>query len=77
METETHTQGNFQVFRRPGPENLGYYHSKHHSPEPHIYVPSKYLHVPNLRSLQGCVNLTLKLIPPNKRARECNYNITS
>ena len=49
-------QGKFSVFWRPGPENLGDYHSKHHPPELHIEVRSKYLHVPNLRSLQGCVN---------------------
>ena len=54
-------QGQFLVFWRPGPENLGYYHSKHHPPEHHIAVCSKYLHVPNLRSLQGCVNLTVRL----------------
>ena len=44
-------QGQFRVFWRPGPENLGYYHSKHHPPEYHRAVRSKYLHVPNLRSL--------------------------
>ena len=53
-------QGQFRVFWRPGPENLGDYHSIHHPPEHHIAVCSKYLHVPNLRSLQGCVNLTLR-----------------
>ena len=42
-------QGQFRVFWRPGPENLGDYHSKHHPPEHQIVVCSKYLHVPNLR----------------------------
>ena len=42
-------QGQFRVFWRPGPENLGDYHSKHHPPEHHISVRSKYLHVPNLQ----------------------------
>ena len=59
-------QGQFRVFWRPGPENLGDYHSKHHPPEYHIAVRSKYLHVPNLRFLQGCVNLTVR-VNPNKR----------
>ena len=56
-------QGQFRVFWRPGPENLGDYHSKHHPPEHHIVVSSKYLHVPHLRSLQGCVNLTVRMNP--------------
>ena len=59
-------QGQFRVFWRPGLENLGDYHSKHHPPEHHIAVRSKYLHVPNLCSLQGCVNLTVRE-NPNKR----------
>ena len=56
-------QGQFFVFWRPGPENLGDYHSKHHPPEHHRAVFSKYLHVPNLRLLQGCVNLTVRVNP--------------
>ena len=44
-------QGQFCIFWRPGPENLGDYHSKHHSPEHQRAVRSKYLHVPNLRLL--------------------------
>ena len=59
-------QRQFRVFWRPGPENLGDYHSKHHPPEYHIVVCSKYLHMPNLRSLQGCVNLTIR-VDPTKR----------
>ena len=55
--------GQFRVFWRPGPENLGDYHFKNNPPEHHIAVRSKYLHVPHLRSLQGCVNLTVRLNP--------------
>ena len=65
-------QGQFRVFWRPGSENLGDYHSKHHAPEHHISVHSKYLHVPNLRSLQGCVNLTVRVNhtkPESQRAQ--------
>ena len=42
-------QGQFRVFWRPVPENLGYYHSKNHPPEHQISVCSKYLHLPNPR----------------------------
>ena len=59
-------QGQFRVFWRPGPENLGDYHSKHHLPEHHIAVRSKYLHVPNLRSLQRCIDLIVR-VNPTKR----------
>ena len=54
-------QGKFRVFWRPGPENLGDYHSKHYPPEHQISVCSKYLHVYNLRLLQGYVNLTVRV----------------
>ena len=54
-------QGQSRVFWRPGPENLGDYHSKHHPTENQIAVCSKYLHVPKLRSMQGCVNLTVRV----------------
>ena len=59
-------QGKFRVFWRLGPENFGDYYSKHHPPEHHIVVRSKYLHVPKLHSLQGCVNLTV-IVNPTKR----------
>ena len=62
-------QGQFRVFWRPGSENLGDYHSKHHPPEHHIAVRSKYLHVPKLRSLQGCVNLTVRVNPTKRESQ--------
>ena len=61
-------QGKCLVFWRPGPENLGGYHSKHHPPEHHIAVRSKYLHVPKLILLQGCVNLTVRAIPTARQS---------
>ena len=61
--------GQFNVFWRPGPENLGDYHSKHHPPEHHRAVRSKYLHVPNLRLLQGCVNLTVRVNPAKRESQ--------
>ena len=54
-------QGQFRVLWRPGPENLGYYHSKHHPPEHHIAFQYKYLHFPKLGLLQGCVDLTVRV----------------
>ena len=62
-------QGQFCVFWRPAPENLGDYHSKHHTPEHHRAVRSKYLHVPNLHSLQGCVNLTVRVNPTKRESQ--------
>ena len=56
-------QGQLRVLWRPGPENLGDYHSKHHPPEHHIAVLSKYLNVSKLRPLQACVNLTVRVNP--------------
>ena len=69
-------QGQFHVFWRQGPEKLGDYHSKHLLPEHHRALRSKYLHVPNLRSLQGCVNLTVRVNPTkleNQRAKLERY----
>ena len=62
-------QGKFQVFWRPDPENLGDYHSKHHPHEHYITFRSKYLHVPNLRSLQGCFNLTVRVNPTKRESQ--------
>ena len=39
-------QGQFRVFWRQGPKNVGDYQSKYHPPEHHIAVCSIYLHVP-------------------------------
>ena len=63
-------QGQFRVFWRLGPENSGDYHSKHHPPEDHIVVQSKYLHVPNLSSLQGCVNLKVRVNPTKRNIKK-------
>ena len=62
-------QGQFRVLWRPGPENLGDYHFKHHPPEHQIAVRYKYLHVPNLWSLQGCVNLTVRVNPTKRESQ--------
>ena len=68
-------QGQFCVFWRPGPENLGDYHSKHPPPEHQTAVHSKYLYVPNLHSLQGCVNLTLMVNPTKRESQQAKLEI--
>ena len=62
-------QGKLRFFWIPGSENLGDYHSKHHPPENHTAVRSKYLNVPKLILLQGCVKLTVR-VKPTKRERQ-------
>ena len=37
-------QGEFIVYWRPGVNNLGDYHTKHHPPSHHIKVRSNYVH---------------------------------
>ena len=51
-------QEHFTVFWKPGPTNLGYYHSKHHPTSHHIQVQNSNLHEPHgsQKTLQGCVN---------------------
>ena len=51
----------FRVFWRTSPENLENYHFKHHPPKHHLADWSKYIHVPQLISLQGCANLTIRV----------------
>ena len=63
-------QWKFRVFWRPSPENLGDCHSKYHPPEHHIAVRYKYLHVPKLRSLQGYVNLTVRVNPTKQEIQQ-------
>ena len=51
-------QEQFHVFWKPGPTNLGDYHSKHHPTPHHIKVRHTNLHEPHSShtTLQGCVN---------------------
>ena len=57
------TQGQFLIYWRPGHQNLGDYHTKHHSPAHHRLMRPTYLHTTeqlanNLLSvlLRGCAN---------------------
>ena len=51
-------QEHFHVFWKPGPTNLGDYHSKHHPTPHHIKVLHTNQHEPHSSqtTLQGCVN---------------------
>ena len=50
-------QRHFNVFWKPGPTNLGYYHNKNHSEAHHIQVRGTNLYKTSCSytSLQGCV----------------------
>jgi hypothetical protein len=62
-------QKHFDVYWRPGRENLGDYHTKHHSAQHHKDMRPLILHEANsLQVLQGCVKL-LPLPQPPLRAR--------
>ena len=67
-------QGQFRVFWRPGPENLGGYHYKHRPTKHHIAVRPKYLHVPELISMQRWVHLTVTVSPTAQQSPVVNTN---
>jgi hypothetical protein len=51
-------QKQFYVYWQPGRENLGDYHTKHHSAQHHKYMRILILHQDSsLQVLQGCVKL--------------------
>jgi hypothetical protein len=63
-------QKQFNVYWRPGRENLGDYHTKHHSAQHHKDMRQLILHEANsLQALRGCVKLLLLPQPPPVRAR--------
>jgi hypothetical protein len=56
--TDRVRQKQFDVYWRPGRENLGDYHTKHHSAQHHKDMRGLILHQANsLQVLQGCVKL--------------------
>jgi hypothetical protein len=67
--TDRVCQKQFDVYWRPGRENLGDYHTKHHSTQHHKNMRGLILHVANsLQVLRGCV----KLLPlPQPLLRAC------
>jgi hypothetical protein len=67
--TDRAHQKHFDVYWRPGRENLGDYHTKHHSAQHHKDMREFILHHANsLHVLRGCVKL-LPLPQPPLRAR--------
>jgi hypothetical protein len=66
--TDKFRQKQFDVYWHPGRENLGDYHTKHHSAQHHKDIRGLILHQANsLQVLQGCVKLLL-LPQPQMRA---------
>jgi hypothetical protein len=66
--TDRVCQKQFDVCWRPGRENLGDYHTKHHSAQHHKDMRRLILHQANsLQILRGCVKL-LPLPQPHLRA---------
>jgi hypothetical protein len=56
--TDRVRQKQFNVYWRPGRENLGDYHTKHHSAQHHKDMRGLILHQANsLQILRGCVKL--------------------
>jgi hypothetical protein len=67
--TDRVRQKQFDFYWRPERENLGDYHTKHHSAQHHKYMRGLILHQANsLQVLRGCVKL-LPLPQPSVRAR--------
>jgi hypothetical protein len=67
--TDRVRQKQFDVYWRPGRENLGDYHTKHYSAQHHKDMRHLILHEANsLQALRGCVKL-LPLRQPPVRAR--------
>jgi trehalose utilization protein len=67
--TDRVRQKQFDVYWRPGRENLGDYHTKHHSAQHHKDICDLIFHEANsLQVLRGCVKL-LPLPQPSLRAR--------
>jgi hypothetical protein len=67
--TDRVRQKQFGVYWRPGRENLGDYHTKHHSAQHHKHMRGLISHQANsLQVLQWCVKL-LPLPQPHSRTR--------
>jgi hypothetical protein len=67
--TDRVCQKQFDVYWRPGRENLGNYHTKHHSAQHHKDMRGLILHQANsIQVLRGCAKL-LALPEPLLRAR--------
>jgi hypothetical protein len=73
--TDRVRQKQFNVYWRPGRENLGDYHTKHHSPQHHKDMHRLILHQANsLQVLRGCVRLLPLPQPPLRAHMEARKN---
>jgi hypothetical protein len=71
-------QKQFDVYWRPGRENLGDYHTKHHSAQHHKYIRGLILHQANsLQVLRGCVKLLRLPQPPLRARRDARTNTSA
>jgi hypothetical protein len=69
MDMRYHAKKKFDVYWRPGRENIGDYHTKHHSAQHHKDMRHLILHqASSLQVLRGCAKL-LPLPQPLLRAR--------
>jgi hypothetical protein len=68
-------QKQLDVYWRPGRENLGDYHTKHHSAQHHKYMRHLMLHEANsLQVLRGCVKLLPLPQPPVRTRTDARTN---
>jgi hypothetical protein len=68
-------QKQFDVYWRPGCENLAYYHTKHHSAQHHKDMRHLILHEANsLQVLRGCVKLLPLPQPPVRACTDARTN---
>jgi hypothetical protein len=68
----------FDVYWRPGRENLIDYHTKHHSAQHHKYMRHIILHEENsLQVLRGCVKLLPLPLPPMRARTDAGTNLSA
>jgi hypothetical protein len=73
--TDRVRQKQFDVYWRPGRENLGDYHTKHHSAQHHKDMRGFILHQANsLQFLRGCVKLLPLPQPPLRASMDARTN---
>jgi trehalose utilization protein len=73
--TDRVRQKQFDVYWRPGRENLGDYRTTHHSAQHHKYMRGFILHEANiLQVLRGCVKLLILPHPPVRARTDAPTN---
>jgi hypothetical protein len=73
--TDRVSQKQFDIYLRPGRENLGDYHTKHHSAQHHKEMRGLILHQANsLQVLRGCDKLLPLPQPPVRALADARTN---